>query len=214
MFIERLEVIAAPGLITNCYILADETTREAMVLDPGGSPDELLRRIDVLNIIVKRIVNTHGHFDHIGANQAVAEVVCAPIAAHKADQPLYRMQGGAHFFGLSLPDQAEPTLLLDDGDEISLGSEDFIVLHTPGHSPGSICLWNPTHGVVFDGDLVFRAGVGRTDIPGADAQVLKKSIREKILTLPDETILYPGHGPETTVGQERDFLTRFCPERP
>lgn len=211
MFIERVEVIAIPGLITNCYILADEITREAMVIDPGGSPDDVLRRIDALDIAVKLIVNTHGHFDHIGANQAVSEAAGAPIAAHKDDVPMYRMKGGAHFFGLSFPDQAEPTLLLDDGEEISLGKEHFIVLHTPGHSPGSICLWNPTRGVVFDGDLVFRAGIGRTDIPGGDTPALKKSIREKILTLPDETILYPGHGPQTTVAQERDFLTRFCP---
>lgn len=203
MRIEGVNVMAVPGLHTNCYLVFDEQTRQAVVIDPGGSADAVLARIRALRLEVVRILNTHAHFDHIAGNGAVQSATGADIAAHRASEPLYRSRGGAGFFGIFLPAPAMPTQWLEDGDEIRFGNEALTVLHTPGHTPGCVTFWSPEHGAAFDGDVLFRAGVGRTDLPGGDFAQLMESIRSRILTLPDETVLYPGHGPETTVGEER-----------
>jgi glyoxylase-like metal-dependent hydrolase (beta-lactamase superfamily II) len=203
VLIDIVDVTAVPGLHTNCYLVADDETRQAVVIDPGGSPDAIVARIQALRLEVVWILNTHGHFDHIAGNGAVQSAVKADIAAHRASEPLYRARGGAGFFGIFLPAPAMPTHWLEDGDEIRFGNEALTVLHTPGHTPGCVTFWSQKHKVAFDGDLLFRAGVGRTDLPGGDFEQLLESIRNRILTLPDETVIYPGHGPETTVGEER-----------
>jgi len=173
------------------------------VIDPGGSPEAILERIEQLGVRVVLVVNTHAHFDHIAADQEVMDATGAPLAAHRASLPLYQLGGGAALFGLRLPAPPLPTRLLEDGEEIAFGHESLKVLSTPGHTPGCISLWSAQRGVVFDGDLLFNGGIGRTDLPGGDYQQLMDSIRDKILTLPDATVVYSGHGPSTTVGHER-----------
>lgn len=203
MLIETIEVLVVAGLYTNCYIVADEQSRQGIVIDPGGSPKAILKRIEKLGLDIVLVVNTHGHFDHIGANEEIMEATRAPLAAHAEAVPLYRVQGGAAFFGLRMPDTPLPSRLLRDGDEIRFGQESLVVLHTPGHTPGCISLWSEKHRVLFDGDVLFNAGIGRTDLPGGNYRQLMRSIYDKILTLPEDTRVYPGHGPSTTVGQER-----------
>lgn len=203
VIIETLEVLALAGLSVNCYVVADTETRKGIVIDPGGSPGLILRVIEQKRLEITSIVNTHGHFDHIGANEAVSAATNARVGAHRAAVPLFRVQGGAPLFGLRLPPIPEPDFTLDDGDEIAFGDESLKVLHTPGHTPGCISLWSEKHGALFDGDVLFNNGIGRTDLPGGDYRSLMKSIQGRILALADETIVYPGHGPRTTVGRER-----------
>ena len=203
MIIETLDVQVVVGLRVNCYLLIDEITNQGIVIDPGGEDKTILRRIEELGAEIGLIVNTHGHFDHIGANGPIMDALNAPAAAHPEALPLFRMQGGAGLFGLRLPPAPEPTQMLHEGDIITFGNESLAVLHTPGHTPGCISLWSEKHQAIFDGDLLFAAGVGRTDLPGGSYRLLMQSIHDRILTLPDDTMVYPGHGPSTTVGRER-----------
>jgi hydroxyacylglutathione hydrolase len=201
--IETIDTSVVYGLETNCYLVADEATREAIVIDPGGSAATILERIEELGVQVRLIVNTHGHFDHLAADQAIVDATGAPVAAHRDALSLFQVAGGAALFGLTIPAPPLPTRLLTDGESISFDGETLVVLHTPGHTRGCISLWSEAHGVLFSGDLLFREGVGRTDLPGGNQRQLMSSIRHKIMTLPDETVVYPGHGPATTVGHER-----------
>jgi hydroxyacylglutathione hydrolase len=201
--IETIDTTVVFGLQTNCYLVTDEATQEALVIDPGGSPEAILARVEQLGVRVVLVVNTHGHFDHIAADQDVLDATGAMLAAHRESLPLFQMAGGAAQFGLKLPMPPAPSQWLEDGEEFVVGQEVFKVLHTPGHTPGCISIWNAKHGVVFGGDLLFNGGIGRTDLPGGNYQQLMRSIHDKILTLPDATVVYPGHGPCTTVGRER-----------
>jgi glyoxylase-like metal-dependent hydrolase (beta-lactamase superfamily II) len=203
VLIETVETSVVVGLETNCYLVADEATRDAVVIDPGGSPASILQRIAQLRLKVNLIINTHGHFDHISADQEVMDAAGAALAAHRDALPLFKTGGGAALFGIRVPQPPLPTRLLQDGDLLTFGGETLQVLHTPGHSAGCICLWSESSAVVFDGDLLFRGGIGRSDLPGGNEGQLLRSIQEKILTLPDTTVVYPGHGPSTTVGRER-----------
>jgi len=193
-------------IMTNCYIIGCEETKEGMIVDPGGNASSILATVKELGLRIKYVVNTHGHFDHVLANRKLVEATGAKLAIHPKDKPmlLTRLSGLASFFGLGgIIPSPPPDLLLEDGDELVVGKLRFKVLHTPGHSPGSISLHNEEEGVVFVGDVLFNGGIGRTDIPGASHRTLMDSIRHKLLTLPDETIVYPGHGPPTTIGRER-----------
>jgi len=203
MIIETIDAVAVQGLLTNCYLVADEKTLEGVVIDPGGSQDAILKRITDLKLKVTLVLNTHGHFDHIFADRAIMEATGAPLGAHPDSIELFRANGGAALFGLRMDTSVEPSRLLIDGDEIHFGNETLKVLHTPGHSPGCISFWSEAHRVVFDGDVLFNAGIGRTDLPGGNYRTLMNSIRHRILSLPDDTVVYPGHGPRTTVGQEK-----------
>ena len=203
MLIETIDTMEVEGLHTNCYVVADESAKVGVVIDPGGSPGVILKKIEGLKLEIVLVLNTHGHFDHIAANQEIMEATEAPLAAHSEALPLFRMGGGAAFFGLHMPDTPEPSRLLEEGDEVQFGSETLKVLHTPGHTPGCISFWSEAHRVVFDGDLLFNAGIGRTDLPGGNYRTLMESIHNKIMTLPSNTIVYPGHGPKTTVEREK-----------
>jgi len=148
-------------------------------------------------------LNTHAHFDHIMANGPMVKATGAPLAIHPLELPLLHQKGGAAMFGLSAPSSPEPDIMLAEGDTISFGQYTFQVLFTPGHTVGHVSFYEPTAGVIFDGDVLFAQGIGRTDFPGGNHKTLLTSIYEKLMVLPDETVVYSGHGPVTTIGDER-----------
>lgn len=199
MIVERLVV----GMLQcNCYIVGCEDTKVGIIIDPGGDAPVILDRAEQLGLSIENIVNTHGHIDHIAANGPVKEATGAMIAIHRDDaQWLVSDQGGfARMLGVLSPGPPAD-VLLDEGDEINFGNESLQVIHTPGHSLGGITLVHD--GMVFCGDTLFAMGVGRVDLPGGDWATLMNSIKTRLFTLPDETIVYSGHGPPTTIGREK-----------
>jgi glyoxylase-like metal-dependent hydrolase (beta-lactamase superfamily II) len=199
-----LERLVVGPLQTNCYVVGDETTGEALVIDPGGDADRILATLERLNLKAKLIVNTHGHFDHIMANGRLMEATGAPLAIHSADKSMLSnpLRGFAFLAGKIRPSPAA-TVFLDEDSTLTVGTHEFQVLHTPGHSAGSISLWCPAQKVVFCGDVLFNMGIGRTDFPGGTHSTLLQSIRDKLFTLPDDTVVCSGHGRESTIGYER-----------
>ena len=192
------------GLIqTNCYLVGCEETREGAVIDPGGHPERILAEVDRHRLAIKYVLNTHAHFDHTDANGAIVQATGASLALHPQDRPLLQASGGAALFGLEADASPAPDLELHDGDELEVGTLRFRVLHTPGHTPGHVCFYEPAEGVVFDGDVLFFRGIGRTDLPGGSWEQLMDSIRRVLFALPDETVVYSGHGPATSVGDEK-----------
>jgi len=191
------------GLLqTNCYIVGCEDTKEGAIIDPGGDAKRILAEVKRLGLKIKYVINTHGHFDHTLANKEVVKATGASLAIHSADAPLLTKGGGALLFGVLGKASPPADTSLDEGEVLTLGKIELKVLHTPGHSPGSISLYSEEESVLFDGDVLFNMGVGRSDLPGGNYSVLMDSIR-KLLALPDETTVYPGHGPATTIGNER-----------
>jgi hydroxyacylglutathione hydrolase len=201
----ELIVIALPvGLIqTNCYIVGCEDTKEGAIIDPGGHPDRILAEVKRLSLAIRYVLNTHAHFDHTDANGAIVEATGARLAIHPQDRPLLEASGGAAIFGLRADPSPPPDLELHDGDSLEIGNHRFQVLHTPGHTPGHVSFHEPKERVLFDGDVLFRRGVGRADLPGGDWQQLLHSIRNVLFALPDDTVVYSGHGPVTTIGEEK-----------
>jgi len=196
-------------LLTNCYVVACEKTFEALIIDPGFSEHEgdyFLREIDKRGLHVKYILNTHGHVDHISGNAWVKEATKAKILIHQGDVEM--LSDPLKNFSIILGEplvSPQPDLTLKDGDVLRVGFLEFRVLHTPGHTAGSISLYCRDEKKVFTGDTLFARSIGRTDLPGASYKALMSSIREKLLSLPDETVVYPGHGEETTIGIERKW---------
>ncbi len=192
---------------SNCYIVGSEKTKEGMIIDPCAEPETIMDNVRQLGLTIKLIVATHAHPDHIMALRQVMEATGAPFAMHEAESSGGMMQGMARIMGLLMTGSFEPPpkpeRLLKDGDIIEIGDLSFTVLHTPGHSSGGISLYG--HGVVFAGDTLFNFGIGRTDFPGCSYQKLMDSIHDKLMTLPDETIVLPGHGPQTTIATERRY---------
>jgi len=199
LIIKKLEV---GPIMANCFILGCESTKEAVVIDPGDDADRILMELSKAGLIVKYLINTHGHFDHVGANKRMKEVTGAQLAIHPDDEPmLAELSRSALMFGLSAQNSPPADILLKNGDEISFGDITLQVMHTPGHSKGGICLY--TKGHLFAGDTLFAGSIGRTDLPGGDYDTLISSIKEKLLGLDEDTIVYTGHGPETTIGNEK-----------
>ncbi|MFC1952986.1 MBL fold metallo-hydrolase [Chloroflexota bacterium] len=194
-----IEKLAPSPYVSNCYIIADEDSKEAMIMDPGGNPDQILEKISSLGVNVRLIVLTHHHPDHIGALREVKDATGADLAIHTDDAS--GLQRGS-FLGSS-PQQPPPTpnRLLHDGDSIDIGNLHIAVIHTPGHTQGGICLL--AEGILFSGDTLFNFGIGRYDLPGGNGEQLMVSITTRLMVLPDDTIVYPGHGPESTIGTER-----------
>jgi glyoxylase-like metal-dependent hydrolase (beta-lactamase superfamily II) len=187
---------------TNCYIVSCPETREAVIIDPGDHSPSPERYIKEERLLVKCIINTHSHFDHTGGNRKLKEVTGAQLLIHRAEADvLLQTSTFALMFGLQVEDSPPADAFMAEGDEISFGQVTLNVLETPGHSPGSVTLH--TDDVAFVGDAVFAGSIGRTDLPGGSHSTLIKSIKEKILPLGDDTVLYSGHGPETTVAQEK-----------
>ncbi len=199
MILEQLVV----GMIqANCYILGDEDTREAVVIDPGGDVPVIVRHLEARGLETVAIVATHGHFDHVEGLAPLKRQTGAPILAHRGDLALIQgMKGQGLLFGVNVEAAPDPDRFLEDGDEIGFGSHGIKVIHTPGHSPGSVSLL--TGNQVFVGDLLFAGSIGRTDLQGGDYDTLIRSVRTRIFTLPDDTVVHPGHGPATTVGTEK-----------
>jgi glyoxylase-like metal-dependent hydrolase (beta-lactamase superfamily II) len=188
--------------MANCFILGCESTREAVVIDPGDDADQILMAVAKLDLKVKYLINTHGHFDHVGANKRMKEVTGAEIAIHPDDEPMLdELSRSASMFGLSAENSPPADILLKDGDEIKFGDITLQVIHTPGHSKGGVSLFTPGH--LFSGDTLFAGSIGRTDLPGGDYDTLISSIKEKLLILDDDTQVYTGHGPETTIANEK-----------
>ena len=196
-----LKNLVVGPLATNCYIVGSESNKEGMIIDPGDEAEAILEKVKDLGLKIKSIVLTHGHIDHIGALKEVKEATGAEVAIHTDEAKSLQRQSSSTLLGLSYPTPSPPDRLLQDEDSMGIGSLHFGVLHTPGHSPGGICLLE--EGVVFSGDTLFNYGIGRTDLPGGSHSQLMNSIHAKLMILPDNTAVYPGHGPETTIGTER-----------
>jgi len=197
------KTLVVGDLQANCYLVGCEETQEAVVIDPGGSEETVLRTIREAGVKVTAIVNTHGHCDHIGANRRLHEATGAPIAIHESESAFLTdaVRNGSAFF-YAVPTISPPAdRLLHDGDRIKIGERTMTVLHTPGHSPGGISLLLDE--CVFTGDTLFRASIGRTDLPGGSYETLMCSIRERLMTLDDGMRVYPGHGEASTIGWER-----------
>ena len=188
---------------TNCYVVGCEQTHRGAVIDPGGEADRLLREIDGSGLEVTHVLITHAHFDHIGAVAGIVEATGAKLGIHAEERPLLEAGGGASMWGLSVDPSPPPDLELAPGQIIEVGTLNLEVLSTPGHSPGGVSFYEAAEGVVFVGDALFSNGIGRTDLPGGDHATLIRSIREVLFELPGETVVYPGHGPKTTVARER-----------
>ena len=193
----------------NCYLLAESGSRDAVIVDPGEEPELFLVTAEEEGLSIKEIWLTHAHIDHILGVGAIKEATRAPISLHPADVPLYRnlpQQGLMFGFRVDAPPPIDRELI--HGQTLTLGSVRFAVRHTPGHSPGSVSLVGP--GLVIGGDVLFQGSIGRTDLPGGSLERLLQSIHQELLVLPDDTVVYSGHGPATTIGVERrtnPFLT-------
>lgn len=197
-----LKVIPVGPFVENVYIVGDEKTKEGLIIDPGAEAERVLAEVEKLGLTVKYIVNTHGHADHTGAILPVKDATGAAFAIHEREIPT--MQQVSPWVldmvkGWSAP--PKPDFTVKDGDVLKVGALEFTVLETPGHTPGGVCIQG--NGIVLTGDTLFRLGVGRTDLPGGDWDQLLESIRTKLYTLPKETVALPGHGPHTTIGDER-----------
>ena len=202
--LEIISLVLGP-VHTNAYLVADTESREAAVIDPAWDGHLILEEAQKRAWRIAHLWYTHAHFDHIGGAGAIADALnpLPLVALHPADHVLWRMQGGAPLFGFKIDPGPEPTIDLYHGQILRLGSSEFEVRFTPGHTPGHCIFYVASAGICFCGDLIFQNSIGRTDLPGGDGDVLIESIRAQVLTLPDETRLLPGHGSETTVGRER-----------
>lgn len=195
----------------NTYVVVDEATKKCAVVDPGMiEPEEenaLVNYIERNGLTVTHVINTHLHVDHAVGDKFVADKFKVPVLGHKSDETLgARMQQQAMMFGMREKlDAVSLTSYLEDGDKVKVGEGELDVLHVPGHSPGSIALYDPEGRYVIVGDALFDGSIGRTDLPGGDFRTLINSIRSKLLTLPDDTTVYPGHGPATTIGREKKY---------
>lgn len=197
----EIKGITVGPLEVNCYLISDTERKEAIVVDPGDEPDRILDLIEEGGLKVRYIVCTHAHFDHVGAVPELKEATSAEIVIHEEEGEVYEAaRDMAAFWGYDIEPLPPPEVLTREGDEIGAGGLRFRVLHTPGHSPGGICLYG--NGVVLTGDTLFAGSVGRTDFPGGDPERLKDSFR-RLMSLPADTVVLPGHGPRSTIGRER-----------
>jgi hydroxyacylglutathione hydrolase len=199
------EVLPVGILQCNCSIFGNEATQEAIVIDPGDNISGILAILEKHQLRVRSIIITHAHIDHIGGAAKLKAATGAPVLMNLADRELYaQLEVQASWLGMETPEQTEIDADARDGDSLKLGDAEFRILHTPGHTQGSISLWIPAENKLIAGDTLFRDSIGRTDLPGGNPRQILSSIAEKLLCLPEETEVFPGHGPNTTIGREKE----------
>ncbi len=197
------EILPVGMLQCNCSIFGDEQSREAIVVDPGDDIGEITEVLDRHGLTVKAIVITHAHIDHIGGAAKLKELTGAPVYMNQNDAELYaHLDDQAAWLGVKPPSRTEIDSEASDGDQLALGNAEFHILHTPGHTQGSISIWIPAENKLVAGDTLFRDSIGRTDLPGGDGRQILRSIHAKLLGLPEAAVVIPGHGPNTTIGRE------------
>ncbi|GJL58724.1 MAG: hypothetical protein NPIRA03_15810 [Nitrospirales bacterium] len=194
-----------PPLSCNCSVIGDNETKQAIVVDPGGNPERILGEIDSRGYTVTAILHTHAHFDHFLASGHIKQATGAPLCLHSQDQELWDMlEIQCQMFRIPYVPAPPPDRWIKDESEVRVGSYTGTVIHTPGHTPGSVCFFFENQNLVFSGDTLFRGGIGRTDLWGGDDLVIERSIRERLYTLKESTLVIPGHGPESSIGWERE----------
>jgi hydroxyacylglutathione hydrolase len=199
------EILIVGPLQCNCSILGDEASREAIVVDPGDDISRIVGTLEKHQLTVKQIIVTHAHIDHIAGAERLKRLTGAPILYNQNDLPLVRMMDiQAGWLGIPTPEVAPPDASLEDGQVISITGLTGSILHTPGHTEGSVCLYLPQQSLLLAGDTLFAGSIGRTDLPGGDTRKLLKSIHDSLLTLPDNVTVLPGHGEKTSIGIERE----------
>lgn len=200
----KVEILVVGPLFSNCYVVWDEKTKDGVVIDPGDDAITILKTIEKLDINIKFILATHGHFDHVGAAAPLRRELKAEFLVHKED--FFFIEDGenaARRWGIDIEQPPKPDRFIGDGDNIEVGSFSLDVIHTPGHSPGGICFLHDK--MLFGGDTLFQGSIGRTDFRKGSLEEISKSIKNRLYTLPDETIVYTGHGPITTIGDEKKY---------
>jgi hydroxyacylglutathione hydrolase len=198
------KILAVGPLQCNCSILGDEQTHEAIIIDPGSEISRLTELLAEHQLVLKQIIITHAHIDHIAGAARLRALTHAPIYLNQLDLPLLAMMDQqAGWLGVPTPETVPPDVSAEDGLKLGLATLPGIVLHTPGHTEGSICLHFPAQNLLLAGDTLFAGSIGRTDLPGGNTKKIMSSLRERLLPLPDETKVIPGHGPATTIGEER-----------
>jgi hydroxyacylglutathione hydrolase len=199
------EILPVGPLQCNCSVIGDEISRDAMVIDPGDDIEDVLSLIQKHNLNVKQIVITHAHIDHVGGAMKLRAATGAPILLNQNDQALLKMLDvQAAWIGVDDPGTVEIDRSISEGDEVQAGPLVADVIHTPGHTEGSVCLYFSAEKKLIAGDTLFAGSIGRTDLPGGSTQKIIQSLHDKVLALPDETLVVPGHGPLTTIGEERE----------
>jgi glyoxylase-like metal-dependent hydrolase (beta-lactamase superfamily II) len=200
------EILPVGMLACNCSVFGDEGSGEALVIDPGDEIEQILAIVARHGLRVTGIVVTHAHIDHIGGAQKLKAATGAPLYLNPDDLGLYEhLDMQALWLGIQTPQRGEIDVPVEEGDRLRVGVTNFEILHTPGHTPGSISLWIPAENKLVSGDTLFSDSIGRTDLPGGDPRQILRSIRDKYFPLPDETLVIPGHGPITTLGREKEF---------
>jgi len=200
------ETIVVGELGVNCYLLADSESKEGIVVDPGAEPEKILAAVKANGVRVLQVLNTHGHFDHIGGNRRITEATGARLMISREDEPFLSLAArSATMYGLTAENSPPPANYLTEGDIIRFGRHELKVIHIPGHSAGGSCFYLAKEGMLISGDSLFAESIGRTDLPGGSQTQLVKAIRSKLLSLPAETRVFPGHGPATTIGHEKKY---------
>lgn len=191
-------------IAANCFIIGDEETRDGAIIDPGDEAGKILQIVEETGLTIRFIIATHGHFDHTAGVTQLKEKLDAPFLLHRDDLAFVQnSKQSAQKWGIAIEQVPDPDEFMEEGDVLKLGGLELKIIHTPGHSPGGISIYIESENTVFSGDTLFQGSVGRTDFDGGSMAILARSIKEKLYSLPDGTIVYSGHGPPTTVGDEK-----------
>jgi glyoxylase-like metal-dependent hydrolase (beta-lactamase superfamily II) len=200
------EMLRVGPLSCNCSIFGDEQSREGLVVDPGDNISGILAILEKHQLKVKAIFVTHAHIDHIGGAAKLKAATGAPVYMNASDQGLYdHLELQAAWLGMPTPERTSIDVDAREGGELKIGSSDFQIIHTPGHTQGSSCLWNPSENKLVAGDVLFRDSIGRTDLPGGSSRMMMSSLKTKIMEMPEQAMVIPGHGAITTIGREKQF---------